>query len=233
MRMAPDYHGGNNMNRKANRMHPASFILILMMALTMIFCFQAPVYAAEGTDGTEMQVLEAEQLEIQLGADWAGVEFELKTDAGMYPGTIAVGEDGVLRLEIGGSSSYILTCLNSNVAVPEPAQASATDEVQSDGQTEMETAGQDAAGEADSDQPEDLGAGSEIVQESEQPESEDQETESQDNTIAGIPVIHIIMFAVGMVLAVGCLITMYVLKKHRENLADDDDLDADYEEMDD
>lgn len=202
---------------------------VLALGLSLVMLFPVTASAAEGTDGTEMQVLEAEQLEIQLGSDWAGVEFELKTDAGMYPGTIAVGEDGVLRLEIGGSSSYILTCLNSGVTVPEPAQASATDEEQpEDGQTGMEAAGQEAAGEVS----EDLAADPEAAQESGNPETE--EAEAQENTSAGIPVVHIIVFAVGMVLAVGCLITMYVLKKRRENLADDDDdMDADYEEMDD
>lgn len=204
---------------------------VLALGLSLVMLFPVTASAAEGTDGTEMQVLEAEQLEIQLGSDWAGVEFELKTDAGMYPGTIAVGEDGVLRMEIGGSSSYILTCLNSGVTVPEPAQASATDEEQpEDGQTEMETVEQEDVGEAS----EDSAADPEAVQEPGNPETEEPEAEAQDNTIAGIPMVHIIVFAVGMVLAVGCLITMYVLKKRRENLADDDDdMDADYEEMDD
>lgn len=65
----------------------------------------------QGTDGTEIQVMEAEQLEVQLGKEWAGRKFQLKTDAGLYPGTITVGEDGVLRTELGGSSRYILTCM--------------------------------------------------------------------------------------------------------------------------
>lgn len=199
---------------------------VMTFGLGALMLFPVPASAAEGTDGTEMQVLEAEQLEIQLGADWAGVEFELKTDAGMYPGTIAVGEDGVLRMEIGGSSSYILTCLNSSVTLPEPAQASAIDEEQSeDGQTEKEAAEEEDAGEIS----EDSAADPETVQEPGNPEAE--ESEAQENTIAGIPVVHIIVFAAGMVLAVGCLITMYVLKKRRENL-DDDDQDTDYEEDD-
>ena len=45
----------------------------------------------QGTEGTEIQVMEAEQLEVQLGKEWAGREFQLKTDAGLYPGTITVG----------------------------------------------------------------------------------------------------------------------------------------------
>lgn len=59
--------------------------------------------------------------------NWAGVEFELKTDAGIYPGTIAVGQDGVLRLEIGGSKSYLLTCMNSSVKTPDPTQVPAAE----------------------------------------------------------------------------------------------------------
>lgn len=201
-----------------------------MLALVSIFSLSFfPVEAAEkqGTDGTEMQVMTAEQLEIQLGADWAGVEFELKTDAGMYPGTIAVGEDGVLRLEIGGSSSYTLTCLNSSVAVPNPEAASATDEVQpEDGQTGTEAAEGINTGEMQSeDQNIELEAASEVGQ----PDAEG--AEAEENTVAGIPVAHLVIFSVGMVLAVGSLITMYVLKRRRESLTDDDP-DAEYEEYD-
>lgn len=100
------------------------FMVVTILALMM----PQTVFATGGTDGTELQVAEPASLEIQLGADWAGVEFELKTDAGMYPGDVVVGEDGILRLEIGGSKSYILTCMNSSVQVPDPEQAPATDE---------------------------------------------------------------------------------------------------------
>lgn len=218
------------MCRNEKRRNLVSLILTLAMVLTMLAGFWAPVYAAEGTDGTEMQVLEAEQLEIQLGADWAGVEFELKTDAGMYPGTIAVGADGVLRMEIGGSKSYVLTCLNSSIAAPDLAQASATDEEQTkDGQTEMESVGQEAI--ADADQ-----AGPNTSHESGQPESGKVEIEeNQANTIAGIPVVHLVVFGVGMALAVGCLIAMYVIRRRNGVETDDDDdvLHADYEEEED
>ena len=99
--------------------------LALVLAMTCILCFPTPASAtAQGTDGTELEVVQPEKLEIQLGESWAGVAFELKTDAGMYPGVIPVGEDGILRLEIGGSTSYILTCMNSEVEIPEPMQHS-------------------------------------------------------------------------------------------------------------
>ena len=107
--------------------------ILLILSLLCILCVPVtPVYAAQqGTDGSELQVVKAEQLEIQLGTSWSGVEFQLKTDAGVYPGTVKVGTDGVLRLEIGGSSQYILTRMNSSTSLPEPEDtADSTDRTQ-------------------------------------------------------------------------------------------------------
>ena len=115
--------------------------------MACIFYFSAvPVWAEpQGTDGTELQVAQPEQLEIQLGAEWAGVEFQMKTDAGLYPGTIPVGQDGVLRLEIGGSKSYVLTCMNSAAKAPSPTQAPATIESQPEKQAEGSLAEESSA----------------------------------------------------------------------------------------
>ena len=103
------------------------YILSLVCVIIAVLIPQT-VFAKDGTDGTELQVMEPEKLEVQLGVDWAGTEFQLKTDAGLYPGTITVDQDGVLRLEIGGSKSYVLSCMNSSVSTPVPQseQASAT-----------------------------------------------------------------------------------------------------------
>ena len=168
----------------------------ILMALVMMYilCFSVvPVWAEpQGTDGTELQVAQPEQLEIQLGSEWAGVEFQMKTDAGLYPGTIPVGQDGVLRLEIGGSKSYVLTCMNSAAKAPSPTQAPATTESPSEEKTEGSP------------------------------------TEESSATVAGIPVLHLCLFVGGMVLSVGGLITMYVLKRRREDEGDyeyDDDED--------
>lgn len=208
-------------------------ILGAAMALSLgaLMLFPVPASAAEGTEGSEMQVLQAEQLEIQLGTDWAGVEFELKTDAGMYPGTIPVGEDGVLRLEIGGSSSYILTCLNSEVSVPDPTQAPATtresqeENADSDGnvtETEMgdiQSSDEEAEGTQNAEQ--ETEAVSDVNQESEDSPAADDE----EKTVAGIPVRHLALFGGGMALAIGSLIGMHVMKRRRA-------VDADYEEED-
>ena len=172
--------------------HKSIKSILLVIAMLCVLCFPVQVMAEtqQGTNGDELQLLEAQKLEIQLGAEWAGVEFQLKTDAGLYPGTVKVGQDGVLRMEIGGSKSYILTCMNSAVEVPEPTQAPATTETD--------------------------------------PEESNSETDSAEDgsaTVAGIPVLHIVLFAGGMVVAIGALIAMHVVKRRRESepAYDDDD----------
>lgn len=152
--------------------------LLFMVVTILALMIPQTVFATGGTDGTELQVAEPASLEIQLGADWAGVEFELKTDAGMYPGDVVVGEDGILRLEIGGSKSYILTCMNSSVQVPDPEQAPATEEASENGSAET--------------------------------------TQTEENTVAGIPVMHLILFGGGMAIAIGALIGLYVIKRRKQ-----------------
>lgn len=98
-------------------------VTVCISAICSLCLLSGSAYAAQGTEGDELQLLEAQQLEIQLGSDWAGTEFSLKTDSGMYPDKLAVGCDGVLRLEIGGSKSYVLSCMNSNQSIlPKPKQ---------------------------------------------------------------------------------------------------------------
>ena len=172
--------------------HKSITSILLVLAMLCILCFPVQVLAEtkQGTTGDELQLMEAEKLEIQLGTEWAGVEFQLKTDAGLYPGTVKVGQDGVLRMEIGGSKSYILTCVNSAITVPEPTQAPAT--------TEPNT---------------------------EQNNSETDTAEEGNATVAGIPVLHIVLFAGGMTGAIGALIAMSVVKRRREDDAAYDDED--------
>lgn len=172
--------------------HKSITSILLVLSMLCLLCFPVQVMAEtkQGTTGDELQLMEAEKLEIQLGIDWAGVEFQLKTDAGLYPGTVKVGQDGVLRMEIGGSKSYILTCMNSAVEVPEVTQAPATTET-----------------------------------ESEQNNSETDSAEKGGATVAGIPVLHIVLFGGGMVVAIGALIAMHVVKRRRESepVYDEDD----------
>ena len=64
----------------------------LILAMLCILRFPIPASAvSQGTDGTELQVIKPQNLQIHLGEEWAGIGFELTTDAGKYPGVIPVG----------------------------------------------------------------------------------------------------------------------------------------------
>lgn len=199
-------------------------IAVLAACLCCTTLFTGVVYA--DTDGTELQISSPMKLELQLGSQWAGVEFQLKTDTGIYPGTIVVGEDGVLRTELGGSVNYTLSCINSTVTAPtheEPAAPATAYPNETDPAPSDETApnlDDELATEPDTSAKDD--------KPSEEPTPAIPETE--ENTVGGIPVKHIILFGAGMLLAVGSLIAISVVKKRKAsiNARYDDDEDDDY-----
>ncbi len=177
----------------------------LVLALMCILTFPIGVSAAsQGTNGDEMQVATPEKLEIHLGQEWAGVTFELTTDYGKYPDPIPVGEDGVLRLEIGGSSSYVLSCLSSETEIPVPEETVPAD---------TNPSGEATEGNSDS-----------LVEiEDVQPT----EPAEEDNTVAGIPITNIVLFGGGLVVAIGALVGINLVQKRRaqssSNVDDEND----------
>ena len=64
------------------------------------------------------------------------MEFELKTDAGAFPVPVAVDSTGMLRMELGGSKTYTLSCVASPVSVPEPEPVEEIQPLPSDAPTE-------------------------------------------------------------------------------------------------
>ena len=191
----------------------------LVAALACLLCFPVKASAAsQGTNGTELEVVQAQTLQVQLGEAWAGVEFQLRTDAGKYPDPIPVGENGILELEIGGSENYILTCLASRVEIPEPSETEATQEDAAE-----ETAAADET-EATIDATDAATEGTEVT---EMPtEDEEEPTVDADAEIAKIgdvPVTHVIIFAGGLIIAVALIIFMHMHQKNRNNLDDSND----------
>lgn len=177
----------------------------LVLALMCILTFPIGVSAAsQGTNGDEMQVATPEKLEIHLGQEWAGVTFELTTDYGKYPDPIPVGEDGVLRLEIGGSSSYMLSCLGSEAEAPVPGETTPSENAPSES-----TPAEDAT--VSKDELEDI----EDVTPTEPTE--------EGGKVAGIPVSHIIMFGGGLLIAVGALVGINYFQKRRANTSNEYD----------
>ena len=177
----------------------------LVLALMCILTFPIGVSAAsQGTNGDEMQVATPEKLEIHLGQEWAGVTFEMTTDYGKYPDPIPVGEDGVLRLEIGGSSSYVLSCLSSETEAPAPSETSPSENPPSES-----TPAEDATASKD-----------ELVDIEDVTPTEPAEEGSK---IAGIPISHIIMFGGGLLVAVGALVGINYFQKRRANASSEYD----------
>ena len=177
----------------------------LVLALMCILTFPIGVSAAsQGTNGDEMQVATPEKLEIHLGQEWAGVTFELTTDYGKYPDPIPVGEDGVLRLEIGGSSSYVLSCLSSETEAPAPSETSPSENPPSES-----TPAEDATASKD-----------ELVDIEDVTPTEPAE---EGGKIAGIPISHIIMFGGGLLVAVGALVGINYFQKRRANASNEYD----------
>ena len=65
----------------------------LLTALCLAMCLCTTAFA--DTDGTDPKITQQpDQLVLQLGTRWAGVEFELRTDAGVFPAPIVVDETG-------------------------------------------------------------------------------------------------------------------------------------------
>lgn len=108
----------NRSKKRKNRLFP---MLITVMVLTAVL---TPAAYAD-TDGTEPKITQQpDQLVLQLGTRWAGVEFELRTDAGIFPVPVVVDEYGILTMDLGGSTTYTLSCIHSTAPIPdlEPEQ---------------------------------------------------------------------------------------------------------------
>lgn len=160
--------------------HKAFAAMLSVMAISLL-----AVNARADTDGTELQVVEPSQLTIQLGEAWAGVEFELRTDSGVYPGTVTVDEYGILSLEIGGSSVYELSCLTSTQKAPSP---------------EPESSESPAAAESPA---------------ATEPVTQQTDDGSDEPTVYGIPVVHLAVFGGGMLVAIVFLITLQFSRRRR------------------
>ena len=109
---------------------PKRLRLTLLTVVCLSMCLCTTAFA--DTDGTEPKVTQQpDQLVLQLGTRWAGVEFELRTDAGVFPAPIVVDETGVLTMDLGGSTTYTLSCINSTVPIPDPSAEQTPDTQQS------------------------------------------------------------------------------------------------------
>ena len=183
--------------------------LAIGMLMAMILLIAAvPAYAAmatdefypDDTDGTEMQLMEPAQLELYFGPEWAGAQFTLETDVGSYPGTIPVANDGSMRMEIGGSHTYVLRLVSGATG------------------TQTGTVGVTGTEQAPAPLPE--GSESEVGVQTTAPA----ETQTAEEQSGGVPLVPIIIFLAGLVIAAGILVAVHFLTKRKaEDEYDDDD----------
>ena len=101
-------------------------LIAIAAAIAVIATIASPA-AYANTDGSEIKITDQpDKLILQLGPRWAGVEFELKTDAGVFPVPVVVDSSGILKMDLGGSKTYTLSCLTMAAAIPSPEQPAET-----------------------------------------------------------------------------------------------------------
>lgn len=184
--------------------------VIALVVLCLSLCLSTTAFA--DTDGTEPKITQQpDQLVLQLGVRWAGVEFELRTDAGIFPAPVVVDETGVLRMDLGGSTTYTLSCMNSTVPIPDPVQEQTPATGQTPGAEQLPAEQQPS------------------VPVEQPPTEEVPQGDEPEQPRSGIPTSHLVLFLGGVVCAVGGLVAMRVLKQRRQDTYEDWDEDDEEE----
>lgn len=216
------------MKRKGKKMVLCTLAAAALSILASASYRSLPAAAEkQGTDGNEVQVAEPEELKIRLGQEWAGTVFLLETDAGKYPGTITVGEDGVLWTQIGGSRHYLLSVKGTGESGREQE---AGDHEGETGETE-ESGIEDGAAAEDGADPRDDVRGQEA--EAVSAGAVSGAATDAGNRSAGkgtksrtdIPRKTLVLFVAGMAAAVGGLIALHFVQKRESGPEEYDDED--------
>lgn len=193
------------------------FTAAFIVCMLSILPWSKVAYASPEAEPTKSTI--ADRLIIQLGPNWAGVEFELSTDMGKYPGAIIVGDNGVLTLELADSSTYTLSCLNSIVTPPKPelqesnVQAAESTEGPIYAATDLVQPSEPAPANKNEQHP------TADLTKQPQMESETPADEFRQN----IPTLQLVLFIGGAVLCIGGLIVIRIVKKRREYDDEDDE----------
>ena len=99
----------------------SNMLYILTAIILGIFIASAVLVVYADTDGKELKTTnQPDKLVLQLGSDWANVEFELKLDSGVFPVPVKADKSGLLTMELGGSKTYTLTRLTTPAADAKP-----------------------------------------------------------------------------------------------------------------
>ncbi len=169
-------------------------IALIFVGILAVALLCPPTAYAQTAVGEIPIANQPDKLVLQLGPDWAGAEFELRTDAGVFPVPVAADAAGILRVDLGGSKTYTLTRI---VQAPQITQPPAPATVNPPTPESQLSTGAVPASPPDSE-----------------PAVSTTET-------GGIPTAHLVMFLGGLSIALGGLITMLVLKHRRDSYYDD------------
>jgi hypothetical protein len=213
---------GNGEKRVSTKL--TSFFLSILIAVTANI-ITAPAFA--DTDGSEIQITDKpDVLILQLGPDWAGVEFELKTDAGIFPAPVVVDYSGILKMDLGGSKTYTLSCITSPVSVPNPEVGRSpeqTDKMQKTSESAASMYTSQAVTTYDS------AYLASVTSATDETASASVESSEQAEPRSGISTGTLVLFILGFSAATGGLIAMRFFKCRREAEYDDDaEGDEDY-----
>jgi len=200
---------------------------LLCFAAAVLTAFLLTIILASADTGESTLQISGEpaKLIIQLGPGWAGTQFELRTDAGVYPGTIVVSETGLLQMDLGGSKTFTLSRVQATAQQPNTPAASGTNATPA---ADVTTAAANAspAAEPTTATDVDLDAFLAALTEPGTEDPSEQPTTQEKPPPEGVPVKQILIFGGGVIAAVAALIILSRLKKRRV----DDDEEEDYEE---
>ena len=192
------------------------FLISIVILLALLALLPGVARADNDPDAEPVVSTIADKLIIQLGPEWAGTEFSLTTDMGVYPGVITVNEAGILTTELGGSTTYTLVCITTpgRQEEAEPVPTDVQPSAQSSQQPEVEILLPSLDVTAQPAAP----AQSAQQSDSAEPLAPMPEAEAQ----SGIPTMHLVLFIGGVALCIVGLIVMRLLK-HRNDYFDEDD----------
>ena len=195
--------------------------ILMGIILGILIVSTASVVYAD-TNGKELKITaQPDKLVLQLGKDWAGVEFELKLDSGTFPVPVKANSSGMLTMELGGSKTYTLTRITPPPApVPAPEPIKPVDTTVP-APTPLPTEIIQPIEDIQENEPEDpiITEAETTTEEINPAESIQDEPEPPDNSV---PVIPMIIFFSLLIIAAGTLLFIRALNKRREYYDDND-----------
>ncbi len=173
-------------------------VTLIILGTLLILIGAQPAYA----ESEPVRSTVADKLIIQLGDEWAGAQFSLITDMGQYPDPIRVSDTGVLTMELSNSHTYTLRLLKTATTASLEGPVATPETSIQPVSTSMQT----------------------------KPLTSPSPSETADAPAAlpvdgrsGIPTMHIILFAGGLILCAGALLFLWLAKRRSYHNEDDED----------